>query len=70
MNGAMTVAPEAPASEGPLARLSPQQLEEIGAELDAIRDRVMADLGDREGDASQVGGAAEWAKGAPGPAIR
>jgi len=48
MSGAMTVAPEAPASESPLARLSPQQLDEIGAELDAIRDRVMGDLGERD----------------------
>ncbi len=40
--------PDRPASENPLAQLSAEQLEQIGAELDAIRDRVMADLGDRD----------------------
>ncbi len=40
--------PGAAASENPLARLSAEQLDEIGTELDAIRDRVMADLGDRD----------------------
>jgi len=46
MSSATIAAPEAPTSESPLARLSSQQLEEIGTELDAIRDRTMADLGD------------------------
>jgi fatty acid desaturase len=32
----------------PLARLSDEQLQEIAAELDAIRDEVMSDLGDRD----------------------
>ncbi len=35
--------------EGPLV-LSPDQVEEIGRELDAIRDRVVADLGQRDRD--------------------
>jgi linoleoyl-CoA desaturase len=34
----------------PLARLSPQQLERLGAELDALRDEVFADLGARDAD--------------------
>jgi NADPH-dependent stearoyl-CoA 9-desaturase len=34
--------------ESPLARLTPEQLEEIGRELDAIHDEVYADLGDRD----------------------
>ncbi|HEX7278397.1 MAG TPA: acyl-CoA desaturase [Solirubrobacterales bacterium] len=34
--------------ESPLAHLSEQQLEELGREFDAIRDRVMAELGDRD----------------------
>jgi fatty acid desaturase len=46
-----TASIESPATEGavsPLARLSEEELQQIGAELDAIRDRVMADLGDRD----------------------
>jgi NADPH-dependent stearoyl-CoA 9-desaturase len=34
--------------ESPLAHLSEQQLEELGREFDAIRDRVMGELGDRD----------------------
>ncbi|HEX5984134.1 MAG TPA: acyl-CoA desaturase [Solirubrobacterales bacterium] len=34
--------------ESPLAHLSEEQLEELGREFDAIRDRVMAELGDRD----------------------
>ncbi len=34
--------------ENPLTGLSPQQLEEIGREFDAIHDEVYADLGDRD----------------------
>jgi linoleoyl-CoA desaturase len=34
--------------ESPLARLTPEQLEQIGRELDAIHDEVRADLGDRD----------------------
>jgi len=34
--------------ESPLARLTPEQLEQIGRELDAIHDEVKADLGDRD----------------------
>jgi len=37
-----------PHAESPLAHLSEQQLEELGREFDAIRDRVMAELGDRD----------------------
>jgi NADPH-dependent stearoyl-CoA 9-desaturase len=35
-------------TESPLAHLSEEQLEELGREFDAIRDRVMAELGDRD----------------------
>jgi NADPH-dependent stearoyl-CoA 9-desaturase len=35
-------------AESPLARLTPEQLEELGRELDAIHDEVYADLGDRD----------------------
>jgi linoleoyl-CoA desaturase len=44
-------APAAPASEeieSPLARLTPEQIEELGREFDAIHDEVYADLGDRD----------------------
>jgi linoleoyl-CoA desaturase len=34
--------------ENPLERLSPEQLEQFTAELDAIRDEVFADLGERD----------------------
>ena len=34
--------------ESPLARLTPEQIEELGRELDAIHDEVMADLGERD----------------------
>ena len=34
--------------ESPLGRLSSEQIDELGRELDAIRDRVHADLGDRD----------------------
>jgi NADPH-dependent stearoyl-CoA 9-desaturase len=34
--------------ESPLAHLSPEQLEELGRELDAIHDEVFADLGERD----------------------
>ena len=36
------------AIESPLARLTPEQIEEIGREFDAIHDEVYADLGDRD----------------------
>ncbi|HEX7244705.1 MAG TPA: acyl-CoA desaturase [Solirubrobacterales bacterium] len=48
MSSTTTTVPQGPAIESPLTRLSPEQLEGIGEELDAIRDRVMADLGDRD----------------------
>ncbi len=35
-------------SESPLARLTPEQLEQLGREFDAIHDEVFADLGDRD----------------------
>ncbi len=45
----MTVATdEATTIESPLARLSPEQLDQLGHEFDAIRDRVRADLGERD----------------------
>ena len=34
--------------ESPLARLSPEQLEQLGREFDAIHDEVFADLGERD----------------------
>jgi NADPH-dependent stearoyl-CoA 9-desaturase len=34
--------------ESPLSRLSPEQIDELGRELDAIRDHVRADLGERD----------------------
>jgi fatty acid desaturase len=34
--------------ENPLAHLTEEQLDELGREFDAIRDRVMAELGDRD----------------------
>ena len=34
--------------ESPLARLTPQQLEDLGREFDAIHDEVYADLGERD----------------------
>jgi len=34
--------------ESPLSRLSPEQIDELGREFDAIRDRVRADLGERD----------------------
>jgi linoleoyl-CoA desaturase len=43
-----TTAPIDTQIESPLAHLSEQQLEELGREFDAIRDRVMAELGDRD----------------------
>jgi NADPH-dependent stearoyl-CoA 9-desaturase len=42
----MTVATAAP--ESPLSRLSTEQIEALGRELDEIRDRVRADLGERD----------------------
>jgi linoleoyl-CoA desaturase len=42
----MTVA--APEVESPLSRLSTEQIEELAREFDAIRDRVRADLGERD----------------------
>jgi fatty acid desaturase len=43
-----TTAPVDTQEESPLAHLSSEQLEQLAAEFDAIRDRVMADLGDRD----------------------
>jgi fatty acid desaturase len=46
-----TVPPETPpidTQENPLAHLSPEQLEELAREFDAIRDRVTAELGTRD----------------------
>src|SRR5918993_5536676 len=43
-----TAAPSDTQIQNPLAHLSEEQLEELGREFDAIRDRVMAELGDRD----------------------
>jgi linoleoyl-CoA desaturase len=48
MSTATANPPQTAPEESRLSRLSPEQLDAIGAELDAIRDRVMADLGDRD----------------------
>ncbi len=42
------VAPPRAEPESPLARLSPEQIEQLGRELDAIHDEVFADLGERD----------------------
>jgi linoleoyl-CoA desaturase len=39
---------EQPDGQGPLARLSPEQLEQLGRELDAIREEVVAELGESD----------------------
>jgi fatty acid desaturase len=39
---------EANQMESPLARLTPEQIEQLGREFDAIHDEVFADLGDRD----------------------
>jgi hypothetical protein len=36
------------AADNPLGRLSTEQIEAIGREFDEIRDRVLADLGERD----------------------
>jgi linoleoyl-CoA desaturase len=41
-------APPGAQEESPLARLTPEQVEQLGRELDAIHDEVFADLGDRD----------------------
>src|SRR5918993_3804768 len=43
-----TAAPIDTQIQSPLAHLSEEQLDELGREFDAIRDRVMAELGDRD----------------------
>jgi NADPH-dependent stearoyl-CoA 9-desaturase len=45
---ATATAPTSTEIESPLSRLSPEQIEALAREFDAIRDRVMADLGDRD----------------------
>ncbi len=44
----VTPPPPSEAPESPLARLSPEQLEQLGREFDAIHDEVFADLGERD----------------------
>jgi len=44
----ITVPPAGEAPESPLARLSPEQLEQLGREFDAIHDEVFGDLGERD----------------------
>jgi NADPH-dependent stearoyl-CoA 9-desaturase len=52
MPATLTERPTTPSAatdpESPLARLSPEQLEALGREFDAIHDDVYADLGDRD----------------------
>ena len=45
---ATTAEVRAPEAQSPLAHLSVEQLDELARELDAIRDRVHAELGDRD----------------------
>jgi linoleoyl-CoA desaturase len=49
-NGAQDSAPLPPLrpGESPLARLTPQQIEALGREFDALHQEVMADLGERD----------------------
>jgi NADPH-dependent stearoyl-CoA 9-desaturase len=47
INGA-TTAPPADEPQSPLARLTPEQIEQLGREFDAIHDEVYADLGERD----------------------
>ncbi|HEX5763283.1 MAG TPA: acyl-CoA desaturase [Solirubrobacterales bacterium] len=48
MNATTTQEAPAPEVQSPLAHLSPEQLDELAREFDAIRDRVHAELGDRD----------------------
>jgi fatty acid desaturase len=51
VGGAENGRPAAAASEepqSPLARLTPEQIEQLGGELDALHDEVYADLGERD----------------------
>ncbi|MCW3067469.1 MAG: hypothetical protein JWL67_94 [Solirubrobacterales bacterium] len=43
-----TTAPSFEEQSSPLALLTPEQIEELGRELDAVHDEVFADLGDRD----------------------
>ena len=48
MSETITIETDRPEIESPLAHLSAEQLDELANEFDAIRDRVHADLGDRD----------------------
>ena len=48
MNATATANPPDVAIESPLRRLSPERIDTLAAELDAIRDRVKAELGERD----------------------
>jgi fatty acid desaturase len=48
MNATATANPPEIATESPLGRLTPEQVEALAAEFDAIRDRVKAELGERD----------------------
>src|ERR1700726_675845 len=43
-----TADPSAGEPASPLSRLSPEQIEELGREFDAVHDEVFADLGERD----------------------
>jgi hypothetical protein len=60
-----TTAPIDTQSESPLAHLSEEQLEQLAREFDAIRDRVTADLGER--DRRYIESMIEMQRGPPGP---
>jgi NADPH-dependent stearoyl-CoA 9-desaturase len=44
----LSIPPDGPPAASPLARLTPEQIEELGREFDAIHDEVFAELGDRD----------------------
>jgi NADPH-dependent stearoyl-CoA 9-desaturase len=48
MNPTATAGPAVPETENPLSRLTPEQIDALAVEFDAIRDRVKAELGERD----------------------
>jgi NADPH-dependent stearoyl-CoA 9-desaturase len=48
MNATATATPAAPEGKSPLSRLTPEQIDALAVEFDAIRDRVKGELGERD----------------------
>ncbi len=48
MNATATATAPPPQAESPLSRLSPEEIDALAVEFDAIRDRVKAELGERD----------------------